>query len=224
MHCVGMCGGIVAAMSMGKKESWWKGMVIYHLGRIFTYSIIGLAAGALGLMFTGGSSISYARNMLSVIAGFFMVIFALQIGGIIPERYLSLSFIRIPAALLRKTSQGNSIFLWGITGLVNGLLPCGMVYAVLSLALKQADAFQGMIIMASFGLGTVPAMTGMAIIIRKWSPASRGIFLKWMAFALVIFGFMTMARGYIAGTGHDHHLSSVQSIAADDAACAIEEK
>ena len=224
IHCVGMCGGIVAALSMGKKGPLWQAITLYHAGRILTYSLAGLVVGIIGLVVTENQVIDNARQILSIVAGIFMIVFALQIGGMVPERFLNFSLIKIPASLLRKTSEGGSIYLWGVTGLVNGLLPCGMVYAALSLSLMQAEPVKGMLIMTSFGIGTVPAMTGMAMLIRRWAPSSRGVFLRWTALALVIFGFMTMARGYLVSNDHIHHLPFSQVVDIDGATCDIKDE
>lgn len=211
IHCVGMCGGIVAAMSMEKKGGLWQAIAIYHAGRILTYSLAGLFLGVIGSLVSENQLIGNARQILSVVAGGFMVVFALQIGGMLPERFMNFSLIRVPASLLKKTSGGSSLYLWGVTGLVNGLLPCGMVYAALSMSLMQADPLKGMLIMTFFGMGTVPAMTGLAMLIRRWAPSSRGVFLKWTAYVLVIFGLMTMARGYFVSTHHGKLMPLISS-------------
>ena len=208
IHCIGMCGGIVAALSMGGERSYWKGIASYHFGRIASYSALGLAAGMIGSLITAKTGLIQIQQMLSVFAGIFMIIFALQIGGLIPERFAALSFIRIPASLLQKTAGGNAPLFWGLTGLANGLLPCGMVYAALSLALKQADPLKGTIMMTAFGIGTVPAMTVLALTIRRLDPFLKARFLKLAAATLVLFGIFTISRGYMQEGGHDHDMPS----------------
>ena len=206
IHCIGMCGGIVAALSMGGERTYWRGIASYHMGRVISYSVLGLAAGLIGSLITAKTELLHIQQMLSVLAGMFMIIFALQIGGIIPERFAAISFIRIPASLLQKTARGNAPLLWGLTGLANGLLPCGMVYAALSLALKQADPLTGTIMMASFGVGTIPAMTVLAIAIRRLDPLLKARFLKLAALTLVLFGIFTIGRGYMQADGQSHDM------------------
>ena len=206
IHCIGMCGGIVAALSMGGDKTYWRGIASYHLGRIISYSTLGLVAGLIGSLITAKTELLHIQQMLSVLAGMFMIIFALQIGGVIPERFAAISFIRIPASLLQKTARGNAPLFWGLTGLTNGLLPCGMVYAALSLSLKQADPVAGTIMMTAFGIGTVPAMTVLAITIRRLDPFLKARFLKLAALTLVLFGLFTIGRGYMQTGGHNHDM------------------
>lgn len=204
IHCVGMCGGVVAALSMGRRGAWLPGLISYHAGRIATYSALGLAAGLLGSLVSGGGSLIAVQSGLSIAAGVIMTIFALQIGGWIPERFGPLSRIGIPPGLLGRVAEGDSILVWGLIGLANGLLPCGMVYAALAFALKQTNPLLGIFMMASFGIGTVPTMTGFSIIIKKWDSSLRGRFLKWTAIILILFGLFTIARGLIPPAGHRH--------------------
>lgn len=203
IHCVGMCGGIIAALTMGRSGIWITGLTLYHTGRIFSYSLIGLLLGYVGHMFTGMSGISLAQQILSISAGLLMIFFALQVGGFIPEKFFQ-SIFSIPSGLLRKTAEGNSLLFWTLAGTANGLLPCGMVYAAGSLALKEAHMFHSMLIMAAFGLGTVPAMTGLAFIIRKWDPLTKGKFIKVTALILILFGIFTITRGFLPLHVHDH--------------------
>lgn len=205
IHCVGMCGGIVAALSMGRKSAWWKGITLYHLGRVLSYSGIGLLAGLAGNIFTGSLNIAVAQQLLSVTAGLMMIFFALQIGGFIPEKLFGLSIMRIPSFLLKRAVAGDSSTFWGVVGIFNGLLPCGMVYAALSLALKQADPLSGAFIMLSFGLGTIPAMTILALVIKRWDPELRGRLLRWAALFLILFGCFTLLRGFFTDLSHHKH-------------------
>ncbi|MDT8316971.1 MAG: sulfite exporter TauE/SafE family protein [bacterium] len=206
IHCIGMCGGIVAALSMGGDKAYWLGIASYHTGRILSYSALGLAAGLIGSLITARTELLQIQLILSVFAGIFMIIFALQIGGVIPERFAAVSFIRIPASLLQKTARGKVPLLWGLTGLANGLLPCGMVYAALALALKQADPLKGTLMMTAFGMGTVPAMTVLALTIRRLDPFLKARFLKLAVATLVLFGLFTIGRGYMQGGGHSHNM------------------
>ncbi len=202
IHCIGMCGGIVTALSMSGGGGWLSGMVLYHFGRTTTYSLLGLAAGLLGSLITQRGSFAGIQSGISIAAGVVMIIFALQMGGWITEKFGPLSRISIPSRLLGRAA-GGSVLPWGLVGLANGLLPCGMVYAALALALKQTTPLMGAVVMLSFGVGTIPAMTGFSLIIGRLKGSLRGKFLKVAAALLVIFGLFTMARGF---TVVHHHL------------------
>lgn len=203
IHCVGMCGGIIAALTMGRPAVWIAGITVYHTGRILSYSIIGIVLGYVGHLFTDMSGITLAQQILSVTAGLLMMLFALQVGGFIPEKLFQ-SIFSIPSGLLRRTAEGNSLLFWALAGAANGLLPCGMVYAAGSLALKEGNILSSMLIMTAFGLGTVPAMTGLAVIIRKWDPLTKGRFIKITAFILLLFGLFTISRAFIPLHAHNH--------------------
>lgn len=195
IHCVGMCGGIVAALSMSQKNGGMSGIFTYHFGRLFTYSILGATMGTIGSMTVYNAGLSNVQNYISIITGGLIIIFALQTGGWISAKYSYLSKISIPSKLLKGAAKQGSITSWGLVGLVNGILPCGIVYAALALSIKQADLFNGGILMFAFGLGTIPAMTIFCIIIRRMSPAIKGRFLKVSSIVIILFGFFTIYRG-----------------------------
>lgn len=187
IHCIGMCGGIVGALCMSGKV---KNIYLYHIGRIVTYSLLGLTAGLLGQLL----SISGLQQGLSILAGAVMVIFGLQLGGWMKERWGALSSLRLPVGLLRQAAEGKSSRATFIVGLFNGLLPCGMVYAALAIALKKNSLEEGTAVMTAFGLGTLPAFTIFTSMLQKLSPKAKGKWLKAAALILILFGIFTLFR------------------------------
>lgn len=94
-----------------------------------------------------------------------------------------------------------------VVGAANGLLPCGLVYAALALALNSMNAFHGAVLMFAFGLGTAPWLLGLAAAMRLLTPALRGAALKVMAVFLLAFGVFMIYRAAAIG-GHEHgHMS-----------------
>ncbi len=193
IHCVGMCGGILVAVAMGQRRFWWPGLFFYHIGRITTYSVLGLLGGFLTQYITVTSRF---QMYFSVITGILIIIFALQIGGWISGRFIPAFSISIPTSLLRRVNESGSVATWGLTGLLNGLLPCGMVYAAVALAINRETPLYSFMTMLIFGLGTVPALTVFFGLIRPLAPSIRGALLKWGAMVLVLFGLFTMLRGF----------------------------
>lgn len=183
------------------------GVVTYHLARLYTYATLGLIAAYMGTVITNAEIIGNAQKNLSIFAGIIMIIFALQVGGWIPERFGKLSKITIPATLLKQVSGKNEAMAWGVVGLINGLLPCGLVYAALSLAINQNSAINGALIMIAFGIGTIPAMTAFALVMKKISPDLRSRFIKVAAILLVAFGIFTMFRGSFLHNHHSHEMN-----------------
>ncbi len=208
LHCVGMCGGLVTAMSMTRPQTWWPGVIAYQAGRITTYVALGLIAGLIGSVFAQQGLLSNAQSVISIFAGGLIIVLALHVGGWLPD-----PFSRIAKAVTSATGLGrlmNSAATqdktspWYSVGLVNGLLPCGLVYAGLGLSLTASSALQGAGTMLSFGLGTIPAMLAVPAIMRSITPQMRGKVLKLGALLLILIGAFTILRGTTAGQ-HDHN-------------------
>ncbi|HEY9855224.1 MAG TPA: sulfite exporter TauE/SafE family protein, partial [Stenomitos sp.] len=163
-HCLGMCGGIVAAYSAtlpagGRSDVW--SHVLYSLGRTLTYTLIGVAVGALGSAVEVGGRLAGIQGTMSVLAGVVMALLGvgmlgwkLPILGALPSFATNPRFQRAFQRVLATDARWRT---FGI-GVLNGFLPCGMVYSGAALALSSANPLKGALTMASFGLGTLPAM------------------------------------------------------------------
>lgn len=147
-HCVAMCGGLAGAASGKPAET-----LAYHVGRLSTYAALGALAAA------AGDAIPGPRWVPLAIAAIFLAFFALRLAGWSPAwvgRLAGSSHRLVPlasAALRRPGLLGRFGF-----GAVNGLLPCGLVYAALALPVASGDPATGALSMLVFGLGTVPAL------------------------------------------------------------------
>jgi uncharacterized protein len=158
-HCVGMCGPLALALPLRNDSfvSRFSGALIYNAGRIVTYSFFGALFGLIGESF----SLFGIQQWLSVIAGITMLFFILMPRGTGLSSSTS-SFITHRFSRLR-TSLGQLLFdkkpstLFSI-GLLNGLLPCGLVYMAVAGAVATADMTRSIMFMAAFGLGTLPVM------------------------------------------------------------------
>jgi len=161
-HCLGMCGGIVIAYSSTKIDPKWHALfqglahLMYSLGRITTYMVIGAVFGAIGgvVSFSGG-----AIAALTIIAGIFMILAGLSIAGKL--QFLTLlehSFSRSEwyQKAFRAILESRSLYSFYALGLLNGLLPCGLVYFFAVTAASTGSAFWGAVVMLIFGLSTVP--------------------------------------------------------------------
>jgi uncharacterized protein len=174
LHCVGMCGPIVLALP-GKNAvfSRFLGLRIsYNLGRILGYSWLGLLVGLFGrqLQLAGlQETISISTGMLILVVTFFPMLskrFHFDLG-------VSRLLHKLLGDLLHRPAYGSQL----LTGLLNGLLPCGMVYLALAASLLLTNPLEGAAFMASFGMGTFPAMLAMAFagrqLMSQWRPAFR---------------------------------------------------
>ncbi len=193
IHCVGMCGGILASLAIGQKKLYWPGLFFYHAGRITTYCILSLLVGVFTQYITATKQVQMG---VSVITGLLIIIFALQLGGWISERFNAAFLFFIPPSLLRRVSKEGSVTAWSVTGLLNGLLPCSMVYAAVAFSVSRSDPTYSVMTMLAFGLGTIPALTVFSGLIRRIAPSLRGALLRWGAVILITFGLFTIARGF----------------------------
>lgn len=209
LHCVGMCGGLVCAVSMTRPKVWWEGLLGYQIGRVTTYILFGLVAGlfsaALGAI--GGGMV---LRGFGILAGILMVVFGLNLAGWLPDplrRITALVSQRIGLAqLARGLAQRSSISGWYLMGMANGLLPCGLVYAALSLSLASGNVEAAMFRMGMFGIGTIPAMVFAPSLVRMMTPQLRGRALHFAGVVVILLGVLTTLRD----SQHDHsHLMSV---------------
>ncbi|HHO49910.1 MAG TPA: sulfite exporter TauE/SafE family protein [Deltaproteobacteria bacterium] len=151
-HCLGMCGPLATAAGDGAPHQG-----AYHLGRIGTYAALGALAGAAGRAVPGPDWLA------SGLAGLLLVGFALSLAGVVPEPARAApGLARAGALLARRTSVPSRLLFGGI----NGLLPCGLVYATLAIPMAASDPVIGALAMATFGLATVPALAAATLGLR----------------------------------------------------------
>jgi len=202
-HCLGMCGGIVIAYSSTKIDPKWHKLyqgaahLTYSLGRITTYMIIGAVFGAIG----GVASFSgTAIAVLTILAGIFMILAGLSIAGKL--QFLTLlehSFSRSKwyQQTFRTILKTQSLYSFYLLGLLNGLLPCGLVYFFAVTAASTGSAFWGAFVMLIFGLSTVPALMGLGFFTSIFTHTQlRKTMMNLAAIVVVLFGLYTIYRGY----------------------------
>jgi sulfite exporter TauE/SafE len=157
-HCVGMCGGF--AVATGTTAG---GSIAWSLGRLSTYAILGAIAGTFGALVPGPGWVGTA------LAAGMLVWFAARLAGVGAVASPSFPwFTRMAGKLLRHNRHiGRFAF-----GAVNGLLPCGLVYAALAFPVAVGNPVGGALTMLAFGLGTVPALAVAVVGLRKLTAAS----------------------------------------------------
>ncbi len=197
LHCIGMCGGLVAAVSMSHTNIWWSGLGIYQLGRVTTYALLGLLVGLSGvaLQAFGGDLI---QRSLAIIAGVIMIIFALNLAGWLPDplrRFSAWASRKTGLSQLAKNASSHArAGSWYTLGLANGLLPCGLVYAALSLALAANSAQTATLMMIAFGMGTIPAMMLAPSLLHKMTPSLRTKAISIAALLMIAMGLIIIFR------------------------------
>lgn len=156
VHCIAMCGGInltQSVLSVERKDRVLRSNLLYNLGRVCSYTLIGGIVGAIGgLVSVGG----HFRGLVAILAGAMMLGMALRMLGV----FKGLRAIRLPGAAYRlagKLAKARSGF---VIGLLNGLMPCGPLQSMQLYALSTGSFAGGALSMLLFSLGTVPLMFG----------------------------------------------------------------
>ena len=193
VHCVGMCGGIVAAFSFRADGSTppLRMHLAYNLGRVASYVLFGALAGALGasLKLTGFVPVQTA---LYVLAQFVMILLGLHLAGfnhwvLVFERAGGTVW-RVVKPLFQKLLPVRSAPQAVLAGMAWGWLPCGLVYSILVSALAAGSATSGAALMLAFGLGTLPNLLGMGLFARQLQPFMQQRWVR-RAAGLTVAGF-----------------------------------
>jgi uncharacterized protein len=194
-HCVGMCGPIALALPVGKLNYIQAniGRLLYNLGRILTYSVLGAAFGSFGkTLFLAGF-----QQQLSILIGILMMC------SILPNRLIAWSPFQKMAHFLMNTFKKvfpvKSPLGFILLGLLNGLLPCGMLYVALAGASATSTPTGGAIFMAFFGLGTVPMMFSIGFLPKILTINHRQKINKYLPIYTLILACFFVIRGMNLG-------------------------
>lgn len=211
VHCIGMCGGIVGALSLGSQQARGVSeqntllfLVAYNLGRMSSYVLAGTLVGGLGWLAANMLAVNEAQRILSVFAGLFMMAMGFylagwwrglarieQAGGVIWKRIEPLGRSMIP---VRKPGQAL------VLGIIWGWLPCGLVYSVLIWAIASGGAVEGGLLMLSFALGTLPNLLLMGVFAARLSRFVSNPMVRNIAGGLVVlFGLLMLYRALVEG-------------------------
>ena len=172
LHCIGMCGPFVAFYS-GADGSGGAGRLLSHAaysgGRLLTYAVFGVAAGAVGAALDVAGSLAGFQRIAAIIAGVTMILWGvfalLQIRGVRIFKHGSGSG-RIASVLRRGfslVSDKPPVVRAGVVGLLSGFLPCGWLWAFVVTAAGTGSALQGAAVMTAFWAGTVPALLAVGL-------------------------------------------------------------
>lgn len=163
IHCAGMCSPLVMAVTQMSRSAFYK-RVIYNLGRITTYGILGAIVSTIGYILP----LQKYQNVLSVTLGLVLVLLAVR--GVTTFRVpLIMNGVTKFSGVVRKLFSGminqKSYQAMWLLGALNGLLPCGLTFLALTFCLAMPSPEMGLLYMFSFGAGTLPVMLGLVSII-----------------------------------------------------------
>ncbi|MXN90104.1 sulfite exporter TauE/SafE family protein [Flavobacterium sp. Sd200] len=196
LHCIGMCGPIAMMLPVDHKNPAKKALqiMLYHAGRLTAYGSLGLAFGVLGR----GFYLAGMQQQVSIIAGIVMITVVL-----LPERifarynfskpvYRIISKIKTNLGSQFKKRSYKALF---VTGMLNGYLPCGLVYAALFGAIAMQNIPIGIVYMLLYGVGTIPLMSIVVYASGFIKAPFRNSMAKVVPYAAVVIGMLFIVRG-----------------------------
>lgn len=199
-HCVGMCGPIALALpgNTKKKLLFAANRLTYNIGRVTTYALIGLLFGLLGKGFALAGlqkSLSVGLGLTVILAAFLPAVFSQTVN---PAGKLGrlVSWLKQKMQYQFRRRSYGSVY---TIGLLNGLLPCGLVYLAAAAAITQASPGHGALYMAAFGIGTLPAMLVLAFAGNFLSLHWRNGIRRAMPVVTVVVGLLLIVRGLELG-------------------------
>jgi sulfite exporter TauE/SafE len=199
VHCIGMCGGVAGALAATARGPAWRRVAAFNAGRIASYSVAGAAAGSVGALAAAGP-VQAAQLVLFVTAHGFLLLLGLYVAG------FSSGLPRLEAAgagvwsrlepLRRRVMPIDNDARALAAGAVWGWLPCGMVYAMLPLAMASGSPLSGAAILAAFGLGTLPGLLAAGMAAVRLNALRRNVWVRRIAglvlVALAIAAFLRL--------------------------------
>jgi sulfite exporter TauE/SafE len=189
-HCVLMCGPFASACARTAP-----GLAAWHAGRLTGYAILGAVAGAAGAVLPGPAWLP------GLLAALFLLWFGAALAGLAPEPRVALPGFSGAGSLLREGRGAAARYGFGV---VNGFLPCGLVYTALSIPVALAAPLPGALAMVAFGAGTLPLLSVAAFGLRRFTPAGLTA-RRLLALVVVAIGLWSIATRTLPLTGSAGH-------------------
>ena len=201
-HCLGMCGGFVIAYNTKlTKKTKFQAFIYalsYHLSRVLAYVMLGILGGFFGSFFKFSQQ---SLGFLHFFIGILLVIFGIAL----LKRGALLNFIendKIWSKFLAKPTkfamQSENLSGFCLLGFLNGLLPCGVVYTALAMAIMSADVVQGGLIMFVFGIFTIPTLLSFSFVINLLGLKFKNAMLTLSAIFIIAYGIYYTYLGFMA--------------------------
>jgi uncharacterized protein len=210
IHCVGMCGGFVAAIGAFRSRRGLRvflEQILLQLGKASSYAFLGALAGAFGAALLRSAAFTWGERALALLAGLGLAAAGLTLlglrgrgGDLLADRLAPLLH-RLLGPLLTERPAGSSLLI----GMALGFLPCPLVYAGLAAAAASGSAAGGALILAGVALGTLPALTAVALFGSAVPLTWRRTLARGAGVLLLAIGVVTFARGIGMHAGHAGH-------------------
>ena len=224
-HCIGMCGPIAFVLPINKnvKSVAIFQTILYHTGRLLSYSIIGFLFGIIGK----GLYLAGFQQRLSILVGILMIVVVIIPVTVFNKYNFSkplyhiIGIVKNKLGLYLSKKSNKSIFL---IGFFNGFLPCGLVYMALIGSIAISEPLEGALYMAIFGLGTVPLMTVAIALGNVLNLAVRKKIQKAIPIFIVVIGLLFILRGLGLGIPYISPSDAKLQISNNPAECVTVEK
>lgn len=195
-HCVGMCGPIALSLPVQHLNGIQKvlGILFYNFGRVITYAFLGFIFGIIGKTFAFFGT----QQLLSIVLGLLLVlaaIFAIFHKRLFKNPKWQAGWNKLITQKMLPFFKKKNPFFLIILGLLNGLLPCGLVYLAIAGAVSFSSATDAALFMASFGLGTLPAMAALSFAGGIMSLSLRNKVKKLTPYIMGLMGLLLVLRG-----------------------------
>ncbi|HRG59432.1 MAG TPA: sulfite exporter TauE/SafE family protein [Bacteroidia bacterium] len=217
LHCVGMCGPIALAVPLQSKfqSIRWLGSLNYLLGKAITYSLLGLFSGAFAKLF----EVTGFQRYVSLIAGI-LILFIFLLQQFWQENtflaQLNLNWVKALKIQFNKFIVQKNLLSSLVIGLINGILPCGLVYMAMAGAVGAGGWWQSMFYMFLFGIGTMPLLFAMMLFKNKVSILYRKLFQKLIPTFTIVIAVLLIVRGLNLGIPYfspkEHHTKDKTTI------------
>ncbi len=198
LHCIGMCGPFALIFGGGSEENrtkaLWRG-IQYNSGRLVSYAILGILFGFIGnLIFFAG-----LQQIITLLTGIFLLVlflFSLNLDLLVNRTKVGTYVYKLVSKQMSKIIAEKDRYPALAYGIVNGFLPCGMVYLAIAGAITEGSVLNAVLFMLAFGLGTFPMMMILSSGSHFLSPRMKRGFQKIIPLVSLVFGIFLIYRGF----------------------------
>ncbi|TDF97739.1 sulfite exporter TauE/SafE family protein [Paenibacillus piri] len=198
-HCIGMCGGTVSGFALNAENGMVRTVAAYNLGRITTYTGLGALMGAAGSFVETAGRLAGLQGIASIIGGIFILLWVFRKVALPLARWgpLGIPYFRGLSQKLKSSRETGAVY---GSGLLLGFIPCGLTYAMQMNAAASSEAWSGALIMAVFGIATLPALFFAGLFAGSIKKSLRGKVL-WAGQAVAVWiGILSILRGMAANS------------------------
>jgi sulfite exporter TauE/SafE len=198
LHCLGMCSGIAGGFFLHHRGvPKLRAVLLFHGTRVLVYILLGVAGAAVGRVLVQTGLIGKGQGILMMAAGALIVLLGLDLLGLIPRgRATAKPAAQTAGVEVQLSARAPRPWMPALAGALNGLVPCSLVFSVAVKAATTADPLRAGLLMAAFGLGTLPTMALVSLTGATIGDRASTIFTRLAGVLVVFLGLWTLYEGY----------------------------